>query len=75
MLEFLRFGRGEAHHTLGKTSRRGGDAAAGSDGEPPHLIDEVKRVIHLELKLNNKCSMDLIESGSCFGVAMVGWVL
>ena len=53
MLEFLRFGRGEAHHTLGKTSRRGGDAAAGSDGEPPHLIVEVKRVIHLELKLNN----------------------
>ena len=46
MLEFMRFGRGEAPHTCGKTRRRRGDAAAGSDGEPPHLVVKVKRIVH-----------------------------
>ena len=48
MLEFMRFGRGEAHHNCGKICRRRGDAAAGSNGDPTHLVVKFKRISHLD---------------------------
>ena len=60
MLEFMRFGRGEAHHTCGKTRRRRGDAAAGSNGEPPHLVVKVKRIVHLDVHLDEVCSWSVV---------------
>ena len=48
MLELMRFGQGEAHHTCGKTRRRRRDAAAGSNGEPTHLVVKIKRIVHLD---------------------------
>ena len=36
------------HLRLHHTCRRRGDAAAGSNGEPPHLFVKVKRIVHLD---------------------------
>lgn len=59
VVEFLWVGGGEkTRHTWWKTRRRRGGDVPGCDGDPPHLVVNVKRVVHhVELK----CKM--VESG------------
>ena len=36
------------------------DAAAGSNGEPPHLVVKVKRIVHLDVHLDEVCSWSVV---------------
>ena len=74
VVEFLWVGGGEkTRHTWWKTRRRRGGVVPGCDGDPPHLVVNVKRVVHhveLKCKMVAEWPLDLIESASCFGVLL-----